>query len=357
MASISSDPGAVSTKYTLDLTNTEVEHVFPETPAISEDDQRSPDSVSNQLNWYRVFFDLDSDEGEENWPSIKEKFDSVEDATDIEASDYDQLRDISEHIIQDIGNQILLEKKPNQAIRNTQFSIKSLGYYLTRKGDLDVFDDPIAEPRWLNLSIEELVKNAECLGLKLGEGDAMALLYRMAQVFDFTDLDEISSITDQDMLEDTNKLEIDQFGSEYNSVEDLLAEFEFSEDVTSKIQDKYGDFSYDSDNEVLSPPDDEGSIEPSTLIDEIIILILTKVVSEFDITELVESPSSECNHEEDYIVDRVNKIWNWENVVRRKVEIIESLLEEISMSTVDGEFTDLDSEFHKENILSEFKYR
>lgn len=357
MASLSSRPGAVSTKYTLDLTDTELEHVFPKTPKINDDDNRSPDTVANPLDWYNVFFELDSEDSGEYWPSIKEKFEDIDESGETNSADHDRLEDLSEHIIEDIGNHIILESQPNDALRNAQFSVKSLGYYLTRKGDLKMFADPIADPDWLDLSVEELACDAECLGLTLGQGEAQLLLYQLEKMFDSVDLAEISSMVERVPLDDTNKLNPGQFETEYESVEDMLTEFDLSREDYSSIYDDYADYEFNSDEGLLTDQDEDNNLSPSKLYDKIIINILIKIVSRRDVTEVPSDLDGECSFEGDYIVSRVNKKWNWERVVERKVEIIENLLEEVSMTTIDHEFTDLDTDYHYEHVLSDFRYR
>jgi uncharacterized protein with ParB-like and HNH nuclease domain len=353
MADIIERPGAVNKEYTLDLTSTDLEHIFPQTPKLNKDDNRSPDEIDNPVNWFNDFFKLYDEDSREFWHKINQKYRTI-DKDDVDNEDYERLNNLAEPIVEDIGNQILLEERPNKSLRNTQFSLKILGYYLTRKEDLEIFGDMISDPSWLNFHIDELVHLTECIGLKLGEGEAKALLYDIENKFDGVSIEDINDICSVITLEVENKVDPNLFGNEYTSPSDLFAEFSLSESNYSSLHDNLANYEYDDDDEILV--NDGNNMDITVPFDRMIEVILTRVISKFDVTSEVDSPNEECKYEEEYIISRSNKKWTWEKEIERKVEIVEELLERLTMKTIDGEFSELDTKYHNESIKKEFQF-
>lgn len=351
--------GAIERAKTLDFSDTELEHVLPEEPRIDSNDPRSPSNVARPLNWYCDFFQLEDEEGREQWHNIAEKYDDLTEKSDPKAEEYERLRNLAEHIINDIGNQILLENGPNNALRNTQFSVKGLGYYLTLKQDLRDFGEYISDPNVLKIDDAEIIRDAECLGSKLGTGETRVLLHETIRAFDQITMDEVNQYADTVQLNDSSKLDPSEFSEHYDTPADLFEEFALNKTEYSSLFEEWSDYEYDDAQKgLVSKGSDETteSISPAKPINRMTEKVLIRIVSSFDVTNPENSPESVCKMNDEYIISRFNAKWNWKRVVCRKVDIIENFLDEIKMITLSDEFEGLDEDYHRENVTSAFKY-
>ncbi|WP_276249169.1 DUF262 domain-containing protein [Haladaptatus sp. YSMS36] len=363
---------AVSRAEIIDFSTTELEHILPESPVINQDDNRSPDSIERPLNWYNDFFKLYTEEGQSAWPTIAERYSEILDNGDLGDRQKKTLLNRAQDIIDDVGNNILLETGLNNAVRNAQFSVKSLAYYLIAKHDLNVFGEFIADPDNINFSLDELICNAECLGLKLGEGEAAVLLYEVINAFEEVEVGNVNEITSTIDIDDESKLNPNSFADHYSTPVDMFAEFGLTENDYSTLYQKWEGYEYDDAHQSLVLESEEGDdihASAGEPMDGMIDSILRNIANTFDYTAIEENPDTPCKVEVDtidshegtdsenrYIVDIVNKKWNWERALDRKVHIVQELLDVLETSTIPTEFDNLDEKFHRDLVKSSYRY-
>jgi hypothetical protein len=362
--------GAVERDQLIDFSDTQLEHIFPKQPRINADDGRAPDTVAAPLSGFAHFFQLNQDEEDESdedaegenglqWPSIRAQYEELIDMGDDEDFDeegYERLKAQAEPIVEDIGNQMLLEEPINDALRNRQFSLKSVGYYLLLKQDLVDFDEYIAELDKIPINDGEFIQLVECLGSKLGEGETRVLLHEVVNAFSHITLDEVNRHTVSVDLNDGSLFDPNEFETHYSTATELIEEFDLDKDEYSDLCENWADYEYDSTEGRLVGDDSDEYRGPDDLMDEMVEAVLLSLVGEFDETEVPDSPDSVCELRGDYIVDTINTRWNWEIVVDRKVDIVERLLEELKIPTLDSEFSGHDEDYHRKSIITEFKY-
>jgi hypothetical protein len=362
--------GAVERDRLIDFGDTQLEHIFPQEPRIDADDGRAPDAVAAPLGGFAHFFQLNQEEQEDGsdgdaeedalqWPGIRAQYRelvNIGDDEDFDEEGYKRLKDQAEPIVEDIGNQMLLEEPINNALRNRQFSLKSVGYYLLLKQDLVDFGEYIADMDNIPIDDAELIRLVECLGSRLGKGETRVLLHEVVNAFSHITYDDVNQNTESVSLDDGSLFDPNEFERHYSTATELIEEFELDKDEYSSLCENWVDYVYDQTEGGLVVNNSDEYRGPDELMDEMVETVLLRLVGRFDETEVLDSPNSMCELRGDYIVDSINTRWNWEIVVDRKVDIVERLLEELKLPTLDSEFSGLDSDYHRKSITREFRY-